>query len=113
MNYINYRGATITINDKEIKFNHDIFKYIEIDNIIIILLKRNSNDKNNVFGIYDGKIIWQIQSVLDLYPNFHQMSYVGIKKYEDGNIIVTDFGGSRFIVNPQNGKIIDTATETR
>ena len=113
MDNISYNGKIITINSKNFTFNHDISKFIEIDNIIIVLLEYKSADKNNIFGICDGKIIWQIQSVLDLYPDFHQMPYVGIRKYEDGNLIITDFGGSRFIVNPQNGKIIDTATETR
>lgn len=113
MDNISCNGRMLTINGKDFKFNHDISKFIKIDNIIIVLLEYKSTDKNNIFAISNGKIIWQIQSILEVYPDFHQTIYVGIRESEDSNLIVNDFYGYRFIVNPKNGKIIDRTSNVK
>ena len=103
----------IRIGDKTINFDYDILEVEEIGDIVLVVTEPVSGYNNNLFGIsVKTKRMWQVQSVKEMYPDFSQTSYVGIT-ISDNAVIVTDFCGCRFVINPENGVVLGRTTETK
>ena len=97
--------ANIAICQKE------ILKKLEVEGFTLFLIK--SKEVNNLYGISKGTgKIWRVQSVSDIYRNFSQTPYVGLSKLND-QVIVTDFCGCRFVVEPSTGEIIERISSVK
>ena len=53
-----------------------------------------------------GNIIWRIQNIEKLCPEYRLISaYTGVN-YIDGELIVNDFSGFRFVFSPDDGTFV-------
>ena len=105
----------LMIDGVEILFKYKVTKFVEINNVVVIRLEMRSraDDINNIYGVIDGKIAWRVQDQLEFNPEytiFFPDPYVMIRIYDKNPelIIATTFGGYRFLINPNNGKIVGT-----
>ncbi len=99
----------LTLNNKKIKFDHNIRQIDAYDDNVIILLEIPNND-NTLDNIYcygqNGIIKWQVQSIKEAFPEmknafpFEQMSII------DDKISASDFYGRRFFINIADGQIV-------
>ena len=101
------RGNILEVDNNKVFFENKIMQVLEVSGIIIVILDINSEKIliDNVYGVLNGKIIWKIQSYLELDLDFEQTSYVLAKKIDEREVIVTDFCGCKFKVNVSDGKI--------
>ncbi|MFI3250830.1 MAG: hypothetical protein R3Y07_07695 [Eubacteriales bacterium] len=97
-------------------FARKIKKKIEWNGIeIFVVFDENpEKDDDNVFAIKDDNILWRIENLFLFRPEFAQTEsetqrvYTTISIYPDNEnlLIVTNFNGHRFLVNPENGAIV-------
>lgn len=99
----------LTLNNKKIKFSHDIRQFKTLENDIVVLLSIPGND-NTLDNIYcysnTGIIKWQVQPLKDAFPELKQVFPFEQMSIIDDKISATDFYGRRFIINPEDGKIL-------
>ncbi|MBP1758907.1 MAG: hypothetical protein H6Q61_1156 [Firmicutes bacterium] len=105
----------LMIDGVEILFKYKITKFAEINNVVVVRLEMRSRDDdiNNIYGVIDGKIAWRVQDMLEFNPDYAPFApnpYTGIRIYDKNPelIIATSWGGFRFLINPNNGKIVGT-----
>lgn len=99
----------LSLNGKEIKFNHNIrqFKTVGDDVIVLLAIPNNDNTLDNIYcyGSY-GIIKWQVQPIKEAFPEMKQVFPFEQMSIIDNKISASDFYGRRFIIDIQNGKIL-------
>ncbi len=109
MSNVSWNENVITIDGEEISFDQNILEAIETQNVIVVVTAPINGINDNVFGIsLSSDEIWTIQSYSKLNPSFSQTPYVGISILDE-NVIVTDFCGCKFVIDPITGNIIGRA----
>ena len=107
MRYIN---NILNTNNKIIEFEHSIEKIIEIDDILVVLLDLdplNDDIINNVYGVKDGSIIWQVEDARNIFVDSPiSYSYTLARLTENNTILLTDFNGIEVSIDYHTGKII-------
>ncbi len=68
---------------------------------------------NRIYGIRDGKIVWQVQDMLEYNPDYapfmpNPYTYIKVYDKDPGVVLATSGEGFRFLINPNNGRIIGT-----
>lgn len=115
MNTISIKGCELTVNwHNKVVFEKEIEEVIDFKTVVIALIipeKGMVDITNNIYGVIDSKIAWQVQDVLEYnanYAPFSPDSYVGIRVFEgDPELIVgTTFKGFRMLINPIDGRIV-------
>lgn len=101
-------------------FTRKIHKKIDWNGrIICVVFDENpENDDDNVFAVKDDGILWRIENLFHYRPEFAQTEsetervYTGVSVYADDEnlLIVTNFNGHRFLINPENGAIVGQGT---
>jgi len=114
---------TITIRENklrangsfEIVFDEEIYQIIDMEEIVVVLTMPQDDymTENRIYGVVNGKIAWRVQDMLEFNPDyapFMPNSYIYIEIYEKNPelIIATSGRGFRFLINPNNGKIVGT-----
>jgi hypothetical protein len=105
----NINKNILIVNDNSVCFDFDIREVKVLDKLIIVLLSIpfDVNFLNNVYAVdMNGKLVWQIQDVRDLYPKNKVLPYEHIRINENNQIVVVNFYGIAYTVNPLSGKII-------
>ena len=100
----------LVLNGKTIKFSHNIrqFKTIGDDSVAVLLsIPGNDNTLDNIYCYFSNGIIkWQVQPVKEVFPELKQVFPFEQMSIIDGVISATDFYGRRFMINPDDGKIL-------
>lgn len=120
---INYRinnKTILVVNSKEIDFKFDIYKVLELKNILIVFLQRVINGcligaDQPLYGVYavtqNGKILWNIEQIFKSSQYAESISevkyFTGIDADKNGNLIVYTFLGVAFVIDIEKEEIID------
>lgn len=97
------------IGNNKIKFQNPIYNVKSCGSIYIVLI--NETKINNVYAVNkSAEIIWRIEDPTSVYSIINDVPYVGISITESKQIIVTNFNGVTYTVNPINGKLIARGT---
>lgn len=106
-------GNRLVIDGIEIKFRFEIREYLEYNDFVVVRLamRTDKDSENNIYGVIDGEIAWRVQDMLEYNKNcapFIPDPYVGIDVYDKDKklVIATTFAGFRYLINPNNGRII-------
>lgn len=100
---------TLVVNEKKLFFDYNIRKVEVLEELLIILLgvPFDVSYLDNVFAVTkEGDIAWRVQSLGEVYPMENRLPYEHMNIDEFKQIVVSDFYGRRFFINPQDGKII-------
>ena len=104
-----------------ISFQLPIAHVLEIRGILVVVLKikLNADNLDNVFGVKDSKIIWRVQPQLEFKPYIwsgaftplgeskgNPYSDIDIYKKDPSLIIAVDACGFRYLIDPATGKIV-------
>ena len=106
---ISYNGNSLRVNNKSVSFPFDIDKVLVEDEFIFVLLdiptrKEYRNYAENIYGLRQGEIIWQVENPRIVYPENNFTPFVGIS-LSDGRLTGTDFYGLTCIINKKTGKL--------
>ena len=120
-NTITIRGNKLRISGAlEILFDEDVYEVIDMEDVVIVLTMPQEGymTANRIYGVIDGKIAWQVQDMLEFNPDyapFMPNSYIYREIYEKNPelVIATSGRGFRFLINPNNGKIVGTESWVR
>lgn len=98
-----------------LRLNYNVTEFVVVKAVVVARLecKHREDDKNNIYGIINGRVAWRVQDMLEYDPDlklFMPNSYTYIEKYDKdaGLILATTFQGFRFLINPHNWRIIGT-----
>ena len=106
MSKISWNEDIVEIDGNSIKLDNPVLEAHEFQNVLLVVTTPSNGIQNNLFGISIAtKKIWKVQDYIEIDPAFSQTPYVGITISKD-NVIVTDFFGCKFIINPLNGQVI-------
>jgi outer membrane protein assembly factor BamB len=103
----------LLIGDKVVEFLYGIDNVRACGDMLVVLLDIPSDSQavNNVYGVdVTGRIIWQVQDPAEVYAIQNDVPYVGIRITRDGEIIVTNFNGVTYELDPATGRILDRGT---
>ncbi|KOX92652.1 hypothetical protein AMS69_15045 [Haloarcula rubripromontorii] len=101
-------GSTIQIGGATHEFEYAIDEVVEVNGIVGVLLSIPTDETNNrnVLGFDEnGSFQWKIEA---LYPDDKDIPFVYINS-KDGMFIADSWMGIRATVDPQTGKITETA----
>ncbi len=113
MEIIDSHDNILSVNGKDYQFDNDILEIAKTGTHVIVVTVPDRRDLNNVFGVpLEGGDMWRIQKVNEIYPSFEQTPFVGINIINN-EIVVTDFSACRFVVDPENGRIIGRKREVK
>lgn len=99
----------LIVNKHRVEFQYNIQNVISIGKKLVVLLDVPFDITllDNVFAVsYEGEIIWRIQNPSEVYPISDRLPYEYMRLDDLSNLVVTDFVGIRYTVNPVNGTII-------
>ncbi|ATW25758.1 hypothetical protein [Candidatus Formimonas warabiya] len=107
---INYsvRQGVLTVNGHTVSFSFPVRTVKEMDCLLVVLLAIPFDRLvyDNVYAVdSQGEILWQIQNAQEIFPGKNRLPYENMM-IREGKIVVSDFYGARFFVNPANGEII-------
>jgi len=92
---------------KEVEFPSPIKQIEKFEQVIIVRIYPKTTTtflNENIFGVsYDGKILWQIEVVSHVHVD-SPYTWIGRK---DSLLEAYNWDGTLYIVDPNNGKIID------
>lgn len=107
---ITFKDKTVYFTTKPVVFKFEIGDLLELDDCVVIRLNIPADNatRHNVFAMQkDAKLIWQIESALNKYPEIEvELPYENISLLNNGNVSVSDFFGRTFEVDIKNGKLI-------
>jgi hypothetical protein len=96
---------TMFIGNNKIEFQHPVENVKKCGNYYIALI--DVPNVNNVYAVdSQAQIVWQIEDAGKVYGIVNDVSYVGTRITESSQIVVTNFNGVTYTVDPTNGKII-------
>ena len=115
-NEIKTDGKFLVVNGcYPIEFEEEIERTVDMGTVVVVLTipQRGYMTDNRIYGIKDGKIAWRVQDMLEYDKNcapFMPDPYTGIRVYDKDKsiVIATTSEGFRFLINPNNGRIIGT-----
>ena len=89
----------------------DLYAVDMAGNIIVQLNELDASAKSdeidNVYAVdMEGNIIWRIQNKERLCPEYKFISPYVMINYIDGELIVNDFNGFRFVFSPDDGTFV-------
>lgn len=121
MNAYYIDGCAVHLNTGVIlTFDSPITHSAEIESVIAIRTKLigRASDLNNVYGIINNEIAWQIENAREFLPwptPEDGAYYSNIEQYkkDPAKLLVTEAAGSRFIVDPLTGKIVGRESWTK
>lgn len=99
-------------NNSAIYFEHNIYSFVLFDDRIIVQLNEldasaKSDEIDNVYAVdMEGNIIWRIQNKERVCPEYKFISPYVMINYIDGELIVNDFNGFRFVFSPDDGTFV-------
>ncbi len=106
---VQFRKNILFINNKTLKFDYEVGNAFNVEDKIVFLLKIPYEDETlrNIYCINkDCQFLWQVQSVLEVYPELNEeLPFEGMTKIFNGKISAYDFYGRNFEVDSVNGKI--------
>lgn len=97
----------LTINNIDVRFDHNIRDVKICGDLIIVLLAIpfNETELDNLYAISKhGKIVWRVQELNIVFWNQNNLPYEQMNVNEN-EITVTDFYARRYFINPLNGDI--------
>ena len=108
---IQFRKNNLFINGRPMKFDYEVGNAFAYNDKILFLL-RIPNGDNTLKNIYclssDCQFLWQVQSVLEAFPQLNEeLPFEGMSLRENGNISAYDFYGRNFDIDSNNGKLLD------
>ncbi len=108
---VQYRNKTLFINKRPLNFDFVVGNAFVVEDRVIFLLQIPSNDKT-VRNIYclnsECAFLWQVQSVLEKFPNLtEELPLEGMSLNDNGNISAYDFYGRNFEIDSKTGNILD------
>lgn len=108
-NYKNEKNI-LCIGSKEICFHYTIDKVLEVSGLFVVYLSdQHITDVsrlplNNVYAVDSGgNIIWQINDIIQ-----EDALYTGIRINEANELIINNFAGFAFIIDPITRIVTDT-----
>jgi hypothetical protein len=103
MHRIDVKQNVLLIDSVVVRFKHNIKKYVQLQNILLILLEEIENE--NVFGYsYDGVMKWRIS--LSGRVDINSFSpFTGINVI-NGEIVLNNWSSLNYTINPDTGKIL-------
>jgi hypothetical protein len=108
-----FNKNSLLLNDNVIKeFEFPIKSIVEFKNLVVVLLDQDyyKRDNENVFCVNkEGVIIWQVPKYEYSYDD---SPFVNITK-DSQNIKLWNWDSSFVIIEPDTGKVITTAIESR
>ncbi|MEN6626603.1 MAG: hypothetical protein ABFD69_10280 [Candidatus Sumerlaeia bacterium] len=106
MEYKVRKNRLIYKNGIYINFKYAIEKPVEIDDILVFVLRVPTNIifPNNAFAVKEGKLLWQIESDPRIPPSALNV-YVGVVA-ENGKLFLQNYMGFIDVVDINTGKII-------
>ncbi|MBR1943524.1 hypothetical protein IJ843_07300 [bacterium] len=108
---VKYRKNTLFVQGKPLNFDFEVGNALAVDDKVIFLLKipYDNNTLKNIYCLSDScQFIWQVQSVLEAYPDLNEeLPFENMVLRENGNISASDFYGRNFDIDTNNGKILD------
>ena len=99
-------------NNSAVYFEHNIYSFVLFDDRIIVQLNEldaseKSDEIDNVYDVdMEGNIIWRIQNKERVCPEYKFISPYVMINYIDGELIVNDFNGFRFVFSPDDGTFV-------
>lgn len=106
---VQFRKNTLFVNKKPINFDFEIGNAFTVDDRIVFMLQIPQNDDTlqNIYCLnVDGQFLWQVQSVLEAYPELREeIPFVHIALREDGTLTASDFFGRNFDIDSVTGQI--------
>ena len=99
-------------NNSAVYFEHNIYSFVLFDDRIIVQLNEldasaKSDEIDNVYAVdMEGNIIWRIQNKERVCPEYKFISPYVMINYIDGELIVNDFNGFRFVFSPDDGTFV-------
>lgn len=107
----------IQVDEKNFKFSKMIKHAVELKGVVVVRLELMgvNDDINNLYGIKDGAVIWQVQDTraydpnpIRNHPRFAHDPYSGVGVYDKNPelLIATSVQGYRYLINPENGQIV-------
>ena len=100
----------LLIGDKVVEFPYGIDNVRAYGDMLVVLLDIPSDAQavNNVYGVDETeRIIWRVQDPTEIYAIQNDVPYVGIRITRDGRIVVTNFNGVAYELDPATGRILD------
>lgn len=105
MNEFRVEQNTLFVGNNKIEFHHLIENVKKCSNYYIILI--SVPKINNVYAVdSQAQIVWQIEDAGKVYGIVNDVPYVGTRITESDQIVVTNFNGVTYTINPANGRII-------
>ena len=100
---------TLIVGNNKIEFQNPIDNVKRCGNLYIVLV--DEVGINNVYAVNEqAQIVWQIEDAASVYSIINDVPYVGTRITESNQIVVTNFNGVTYTVEPINGKIINRGT---
>lgn len=107
MKYINNK---LYIENNEIIFEHNIESILQIQDILIVLLDISPVEdeiSNNVYGVKEGVVIWQVEDVRNYLKNSSfAFSYTMMRQIDSQKVMLTEYNGYKIAIDPFTGHII-------
>ena len=93
------------VGNNKVAFKHPIDNVKQCGNLYIVLV--DVQGTNNVYAVNNqAQIVWQIEDAGKVYGIVNTVPYVGTRINESNQIVVTNFNGVTYTVDPVNGNII-------
>src|ERR1700676_573449 len=109
-NYYRFQENKLILNDTEIIFDYPIKDFLEIGNMLIVLLAIpvDKEYNENVFGVnlIDKQIKWQV-SKLQYIPAYMQRCPFDSIRFFKGKLRLNNWCSVYFIVDPIMGMILE------
>ena len=113
MEIIDTHDNILSVNGRNYKFDNHILEIKKTETHVFVVTIPFQGNLNNVYGVsLKFGTMWRIQKANEVYPSFYQTPFVGISITKN-EIVVTDFLGCRFVVDPENGRIIGRKREVK
>ena len=107
----------VIIGDAEVEFRQDIKKVLELNDLVVILLRKGKLDESGSFYsrnilAYDGKgePVWRVEdagiSVRNREGNYIPQPYLSLWTGKDGKSLHAGLGGIEVEIDPSNGMLV-------
>ena len=120
MKNISIADNVLVIDGVEVHLKYKIKEFVEIKNVVAVRLEvaARDDDINSIYGVIDGKIAWRVQDMLEYNPDYapflpNPYTYIEVYEKDPEVILASSFRGFRFLINPNNGKIVGTESWER
>ena len=105
MNEFKVQQRTLIVGNNKTEFQDPIDNVKKSGDYYIVLI--DVPQINNLYAVNsEGQIVWQIEDAGRIYGFINDVSYVGTRITETSQIVVTNFNGVTYTVDPANGKIV-------